>query len=109
MALTKQEREVLYEIQKQLALSIQRHEAFIDTYERLKVDVKQLKSTVYENGLNTRVKELHDWMKEQKLAAIKLNGETKILGMKINGDTRLAFINGAFILLGMWLSFILGR
>lgn len=105
MSLTKEERKTLYGIETQVALFFQRLDALSETQERLKVDMTSVKSTIYENGLNSRVRELHDWMKEQKLAAIKLNGETKILGMKINGELRNSIINGLFILLGIFLTY----
>ena len=38
----------------------------VDTHERLKIDVTKLNKVIFENGLNSQVKELYENMLEQK-------------------------------------------
>jgi ABC-type hemin transport system substrate-binding protein len=78
--------------------------AVLSQFESQKVKVVRLHTTVFEDGLSSKVDELHEWMEVQKLAGVKLNGETKILGMKLNGDARIAFLNGVFIVVGILIS-----
>lgn len=114
MPLTKAEKTILdtlYEIKTSVALIQQQNKAMFDTHERMKVDVKQLKKTVYENGLNSKVDELHEWMTEQKIAAQQVKEEQKeikLLGMKLSGDTRLAIIQGTISLGGIVIAYFLG-
>lgn len=96
---TKLEREVI-ELSAQLKTILAIFES-----QRLKVD--KTYKTVFENGLSSRVEEMHKWMSElreersnEKLAAVKLNGEQKLLGIKINGEIRAGLIVGILAIAG---------
>ena len=122
MALSKSEQNLLHAIDNKITLLAERQDNQIATHERMKVDVKELKKTVYENGLNTRVKELHDWMTElraEKREAQKITvdllktedaqeHEIKLLGIKMSAELKsniiTGFITGSLALLGVVLS-----
>ena len=122
MALSKSEQNLLHAIDNKITLLAERQDNQIATHERLKVDVNALKKTVYENGLNTRVKELHDWMTElraEKREAQKITvdllktedaqeHEIKLLGIKMSAELKsniiTGFITGSLALLGVVLS-----
>lgn len=105
MTLTNKEREALFTVQKDVALLVDWKPRQEETHEKLKVRVEGLEGSI-KNGLSTKVTALHDWMlsqqeeqKQQKLAAVKIDGEMKILGVKINGETRIALIVGSMAIL----------
>lgn len=99
--MTKDERDLLHEIDTKLATYIERTSRLIESQDKIKVDVRELKRTVYENGLNTRVKELHDWMLGQKVAAMELQKqndqqehEATMQGKKLSAETKQIIIQG---------------
>ena len=99
--MTKDERDLLHEIDTKLATYIERASRLIESQDRIKLDVSALKKTVYENGLNTRVKELHDWMLGQKVAAMELQKqndqqehEATMQGKKLSAETKQIIIQG---------------
>lgn len=122
MALNKSEQNLLHAIDNKITLLAERQDNQIATHERMKVDVSALKKTVYENGLNTRVKALHDWMLElraEKQEAQKITvdllktedaqeHEIKLLGIKMSAELKsniiTGFITGSLALLGVVLS-----
>ena len=122
MALSKSEQNLLHAIDNKITLLAERQDNQIATHERMKVDVSALKKTVYENGLNTRVKALHDWMLElraEKQEAQKITvdlskmedaqeHEIKLLGIKMSAELKsniiTGFITGSLALLGVVLS-----
>ena len=96
---TKLEREVI-ELSAQLKTILSIFES-----QRLKVD--KTYKTVFENGLSSRVEEMHKWMSElraeradEKIAEAKLDGDQKLLGMKINGEARTGIIVGVLAIVG---------
>lgn len=104
MALTKSELATLHDIATKVALIEQQSKSMSDTHERIKTRVEGVEHTLYRNGLNSKVDELHEWMQEQKGE----HKEVRLLGMKIQSDTRLAIIQGAITLGGIVLAYVLG-
>ena len=122
MALSKSEQNLLHAIDNKITLLAERQDNQIATHERMKVDVNALKKTVYENGLNTRVKALHDWMLElraEKQEAQKITvdllktedaqeHEIRLVGIKMSAELKsniiTGFITGSLALLGVVLS-----
>lgn len=89
--------ETLHEIDKKLDIYIERAKNLLDTHERIRLDVKRLNTTIYENGLNTRVKELHEEMLARKLVHVRndqQDHERNLLGVKMTMELRQIIISG---------------
>jgi hypothetical protein len=127
MALTKSELQLLHSIDTKVEILTDRQQKQFESTDRLKIDVKELKRTVYENGLNSRVKELHEWMQEQR-AAVKVQErekvelakqddqqehEIKLLGFKMTQERKsqiiIGCITGGFSLFGIIISTLLSK
>lgn len=96
---TKLEREVI-ELSAQLKTILSIFES-----QRLKVD--KTYKTVFENGLSSRVEEMHQWLSElrkersdERIAAVKYNNERKLLGVKVSGEMRTGIIVGVVTIVG---------
>ena len=115
MPLTASERKVIEEIKEQVILTNERQKNQLESQDKIKIDVKRLQTTVYENGLNSRVKEIYEWVQEKKSAEQnaamnedKQEHEIKMLGVKVTTEMRqniyTGMIAGSFTLLGIILS-----
>lgn len=98
MALTTKEREALFTVQKDVALLVDWKPRQEETHEKLKIRMDSFEKTM-QNGLLSKVNSMYDWINEQKLAAVKLDGEIKILGFKTKAETRQGIIIGGVTLL----------
>lgn len=118
MTLSRSEQQLLHDIDNKLVLLTERQDKQLETQDRLKLEVGSLKRTVYENGLNSRVKEMHEWMLEQKMQKVKddkaqaqddqQEHEIKLLGIKMSAELKsqiiTGFITSSIVLLGTIIS-----
>lgn len=121
--MTKDERDLLHEIDTKLARYIERNDRLIESQDKIKVDVRELRHTVYENGLNTKVDQLYKWMLEQREAAkqtAKAAADMQLIndqqaheeamqGKKLSAETRLAIIQGTISIIAIIATAILSR
>lgn len=103
MALSQTERNALYEIKAQVGLINERQAKLFESQDKLKIDVRRLNVTIYENGLNTRVRELHEWMLQQKQNRaddLKHTQDLNLLGFRVSAERKSQIITG--IIAGMF-------
>ena len=118
MTLSHSEQQLLHDIDNKLVLLTERQEKQFETQDKIKVRMDGVETTLYKNGLNSRVKELHEWMLEQKEAKRKeeklqtlddqQEHEIKLMGIKMSAELKskiiTGFITGSMALLGVILS-----
>lgn len=107
MALTPKERETLYGIKEDVAILRAETKGLKDTHEKIKVQVGTHDTTLYRNGLSSKVDAIHDWMNEQKASAVKISGEQKILGIEFSNNAKLALIGGGITIVNAFVTYYL--
>lgn len=115
MPLTRAQDAILREIDHKLILLTERQNKQFETQDKIKARMDGVETTLYKNGLNSRVKEIHDWMMEQRRLASatalqddQQEQEIKLLGVKMSAELKqniiTGVITGSFALVGILLS-----